>query len=105
MTLELGGSTFYLVSAWTYGRVEVQFKMLSNEPPFDDEDKRVEVLRRLNQIAGVSLERGAIEKRPSISLATLATGDAVSKLCTALEWVIEEARRAAPEADPHSHPS
>jgi hypothetical protein len=45
--------------------VEIQFKMLSNEQPFDDVDKRLELLRQLNQIPGVSLERDAIDRRPA----------------------------------------
>jgi hypothetical protein len=39
---------------WTYGRVEVQFETLKNNPPFDDEAKRLELCRRLNEIPGVS---------------------------------------------------
>ena len=88
-------SIYHLVSAWTYGRVEIQFKLLSNEPPFEDVDRRLEMLRLLNQIPGVSLERDAIDRRPSISLETLATAGAAAKLCTALEWVVEQATRAA----------
>jgi hypothetical protein len=52
-------------------------------------------LRLLNQIPGVSLERDAIDRRPSISLETLATAGAIANLCTALEWVVEQATRAA----------
>jgi hypothetical protein len=87
--------TYSLLSAWTYGRVEVQFETLKNKPPFDDEATRLELCRRLNEIPGVSFERDAIERRPSISLATLAQGDAVTKLCEALEWAIQEATHAA----------
>jgi hypothetical protein len=75
--------------------VEIQFKLLSDEPPFDDVDKRLELLRLLNQIPGVSLERDAVDRRPSISLETLATGGAVAKFCASLEWVVDQATRAA----------
>jgi hypothetical protein len=68
LRFETGSSIYHLVSAWTYGRVEIQFKLLSDEPPFDDVDKRLELLRLLNQIPGASLERDAIDRRPSISL-------------------------------------
>ena len=88
------GSTYHLISAWTYGRVEVQFQMLTNEPPFDDEQKRLELLRRLNLIPGVSLGPDSIVRRPSVPLEALSTPGAVAKLCAALEWVIEKASRA-----------
>jgi hypothetical protein len=84
-----------LISAWTYGRVEVQFQMLTDEPPFDDEPKRLELLRRRNQIPGVSLGPDSIVRRPSVPLETLSTPGAVAKLCAAMEWVIEEASRSA----------
>jgi hypothetical protein len=93
------GSTYHLISAWTYGRVEVQFQMLTDEPPFDDERKRLELLQRLNQIPGVSLGRDSIVRRPSVPLATLSTPGAVAQLCAAMEWVIEEASRVAKSRD------
>ena len=94
LRFETGASIYHLVSVWTYGRVEVQFKMLSSEPPFDDEDKRLKLLRLLNEIPGVSLEPEAIDRRPSISIETLATAGAAAKLCAALKWVIEQATPA-----------
>jgi len=93
--LQSEGTTYYLISAWTYGRVEVQFETLKNKPPFDDKERRLELLRRLNEIPGVGFEPEAIGRRPSIPLATLAQGDAVAKLCEALEWAIKEATHAA----------
>ena len=95
LLLELPTSTYYLVSAWTYGRVEIQFKMLSSQPPFDNVEKRLELLRRLNQIHGVIMGAEAIERRPSIPLEILATADAVQELCVVMTWVIEEAKRVA----------
>jgi hypothetical protein len=95
LLLELPTSVYYLVSAWTYGRVEIQFKMLSSQPPFDDVEKRLELLRRLNQIPGITIGADAIERRPSIPLEILATSGAVQQLCATMGWVIEEAKRAA----------
>jgi hypothetical protein len=90
----LDGSTYPLVVAWTYGRVEIQFQTLATKPPFNDEAKRLELLRRLNQISGVNIASDFKTKRPSISLETLARSGSVEKLCAALEWAMEEAERA-----------
>ena len=73
----------------------MQFETLKTKPPFDDEAKRLELCRQLNEIPGVSFGRDAIERRPSISLTTLAHGDGVAKLCQALEWAIKEATHTA----------
>ena len=39
LRFETGSSIYHLVSAWTYGRVEIQFKLLSDEPPFTSTDR------------------------------------------------------------------
>ena len=72
--------------------------MLSVEPPFKDDGKRLELLARLNQIPGVSLGPDAIDRRPSISLEILARAGAVGRFCAALEWLIEEARATDTQA-------
>jgi hypothetical protein len=95
LRLETASSVYHLISAWTYGRVELQFKLLSNEPPFDDANKRLELLRLLNQIPGGSLDKDAIERRPSISLQNLRADGAAAKLYLALEFAIQEANAVA----------
>jgi hypothetical protein len=67
---------------------------LSDEPPFDDKDKRLALLGLLNEIPSVSLAPDAIDRRRSISLELLAMAGAVADLCRGLEWVIEEAKQA-----------
>jgi hypothetical protein len=39
--LQSEGTTYHLISAWTYGHVEVQFETLKYKPPFDDKEKRL----------------------------------------------------------------
>ena len=41
------GVTHWLISVWTYGRIEIQFQVMKNKPPFDAESERLELLRRL----------------------------------------------------------
>src|SRR5262249_35971264 len=54
------GKQYWLISVWTYGRVEIQFQMLKTARPFDTEAKRFELLQRLNELPGVIIPPDAI---------------------------------------------
>ena len=69
------GKSYSLFPVYTYGKLEVYFQHYLNWPPFDSEEKRRELLDRLNAIEGVSIPQDAIAKRPSLPL-TLLTDDA-----------------------------
>jgi hypothetical protein len=58
--LDMHGEQYYPINIWTYGKIEIQFQWLMNKPPFNDEMKRKELLRRLNQIPGVEIPEKAI---------------------------------------------
>ncbi|MCL5959626.1 MAG: hypothetical protein M1358_09980 [Chloroflexi bacterium] len=81
---------YWLFSAWTYGRIEIQFEMMRARPVFDDESKRLELLRRLNEIRGVAIPAGAIGTRPSIPMSTLADESVLDQFLAAFDWVIQE---------------
>lgn len=85
----------YPIALYSYGRIEVvQFQHLKARPPFDGEHTRLELLRRVNEIPGVSLCPDVITKRPSIQL-SLFVGDlaALEQLKRVLEWIEDEVSR------------
>jgi hypothetical protein len=89
------GREHYPIALYSYGRIEVQFQHLKARAPFDDEQTRLELLRRVNEIPGVSLGREVITKRPSIALSLLASNPvALEQLKQTIEWVEDEASRA-----------
>jgi hypothetical protein len=51
--------------------VEIYFQWYSGKPPFDSEEKRLELLSQINLIEGVSIPIDKITKRPSIPLSKL----------------------------------
>ena len=59
------GVEHQLFAVYTYGVVQTYFDFHSLRSPFDDLDKRKELMRRLNQIEGVDLPDKAI-KEPNI---------------------------------------
>jgi hypothetical protein len=82
-----------LFAVWTYGVVEVYFYWLATKPPFDSEEKRRELLERLNQIPGVSLPPDSINRRPSFKLSALAVDGALEQFLAVYDWVMAEIRR------------
>ncbi|MBA3261050.1 MAG: hypothetical protein H0T69_00960 [Thermoleophilaceae bacterium] len=90
------GREHYPIALYSYGRIEVQFQHLKARAPFDDEETRLELLRCVNEIPGVSFGREVITKRPSIQLSLLASNPvALEQLKRTIEWVEDEASRAA----------
>ena len=87
-TLDYQGGTTRIFSLWTYGEVEVQFQYLKNAPPFDSEELRVELCRRLNAVPGVRIPSDAIYRRPSFPLTVLADRSALDDFLAAFEWAI-----------------
>jgi hypothetical protein len=77
---------------WTYGKIEIQFQYLKEQPPFDDLELRLELRRRLNEIPGVSIPDNAITRRPSVPLAIFADPESLAALKDALDWVCAMAR-------------
>jgi hypothetical protein len=84
---------FWLFSVWTYGRLEVQFEMMRKKPPFADEGKRADLLRRLNEIPGIRLPADSITRRPSISLEALQDDTILTRFLAVFDWVSEEIKR------------
>lgn len=85
LRLNVNERTYHLLSAWTYGRVEIQFQPLKREIPFDQPAQREKLLSMLNQIPGVVFGADALERRPSIPLQTLTNGESIQRLFSALD--------------------
>jgi hypothetical protein len=64
------------------------------QAPFDQDQKRLELLRRLNEIPGVDLPEDGINRRPSISLGALVDSNAFESFVGIMEWAIEEVKTA-----------
>jgi hypothetical protein len=85
--------SFWTVSVWTYGRVEIQFQQMKTRPPFDDPAKRLELLDKLNALPGISLPPDAIDRRPSLKLRWMAEEGREERFLEVLGWVVGEVRR------------
>lgn len=63
--------------------------------PFDDPAKRLELLRRLNQIPGVSISEDSLSRRPSIALSALKDPASLNVFFEAIAWVIQTIKAAS----------
>jgi hypothetical protein len=86
------GTDHPLFAVWTYGTVEIYFYWYQFKPPFDSEDRRRELARRLTALDGVTLPDDAITRRPGIPLSALMDGDTVEAFLEIFDWVVEEIR-------------
>lgn len=90
--LEHDGTEYKFISAWTDGSGGVWFGDIRTKPPFTDEAKRLEFLRRLNEVPGFDMPEKAIDKYPTIRLTDLGKADAREKFLEALDWFVEEVK-------------
>ena len=65
---------------------------MRTKPPFSDELKRSEVLRRLNEIPGITIPDQAIDKYPSLPLSALRNEATLKQFLEILDWIVQEVK-------------
>lgn len=102
--------TFWPVSVWTYGTVELQFEYMKSYPgPFRELQVRIEMIERLNGVPGLSVPVEKVDVRPRILLRDLLDEKTLHGFLEVLAWAVERASDPArtpvhvPE-DGHSTP-
>ena len=89
---EFDGGKHQLFNVWASGRIELYFYWYAYKPPFDDQQKRLELLRRLNEIPGISLPSTMIGGKPSIPLSILAEEMQLQAFLNCFRWFMDEIR-------------
>lgn len=96
-----GGYTLYLeddrgthnsVKVMNTGKVEVSTVHMRGQPPFDAEPLRVELLKLVNRIPGVSIPLNKTSGYPTFPLAALAEPQARQLFFDALKWFITQVK-------------
>lgn len=88
--LDHHGVLHRLLAVWTSGTVTVQFGYLLANSPFDTEDKRLDVVRRLNEIQGIDLDPASITGYPGVLFATLQDAAVLGQFLAVFDWAIQE---------------
>lgn len=74
------------------GLIEISFAYLKKSPPFDDDSKRLELLKHFNKVSNFNLSDDKINKRPGdgLSISMLKNEQELNKFVEALEWFLKE---------------
>jgi hypothetical protein len=83
---------------YTHGTGYFNFGPLASAPPFDREEQRRELKRRLEEIPGIEIPEERLEKYPSLELASLVDDQSYRSFVAVIEWIFDEARAAAEQA-------
>lgn len=79
-----------IIGVWTNGYVELQFQYMRGKPVFDNDKKRRELIRRLNQVPGISVDEEKLNQRPSIPLSQFTDPNVLNQFFQVLLWFKEE---------------
>jgi len=90
--LDLGEQSYWTISVWTYGTVEIQFQEMKKKPPFDSQSLRNDLLARLNKMPNVALPPDSVGRRPSIPLSVLKEPATMTGFLAAMDWYLEQIR-------------
>jgi hypothetical protein len=90
--LDYKGAKHFVVSVWTYGRVEIPFQWMLTRQPFESDAKRLELRERLTRIPGVAISADAITRRPTIPLAVLTDDAILEQFLSVLDWYLAEVK-------------
>jgi hypothetical protein len=93
--LDLEAASHQPFAVFSSGVVQLYFQWYASKPPFSDEQRRMEILHRLNEIPGVAIPESSISRRPNISLEVLARDGNMARFLAVYDWFLEEVRSAA----------
>ena len=89
------GDSHALFALWTDGDLEFYFYYHKSHHPFVSEEKRLQLLSKLNEIPNVTLVHSDIERRPSVPLAVFHEEENLKSLQATYEWYMSEVDRAS----------
>lgn len=86
------GARHHFLAVSTIADVAIKFDYLRGGPPFDDADKRREVVRRLNAIEGIALPEGNIDRSPTLKMTALRDAGTLRQFLDVMDWIVAEIR-------------
>jgi hypothetical protein len=92
--IDFGGLTYQPFAVFTNGYVNIYFQYFRRKPPFESDQKRLELLALLNSFLPKKLPVEAINRQPGIPMADLAKGEMGHTFLKAFDWFIEEVKRS-----------
>lgn len=88
-----GGISYQPFVVWTNGFVGIYFQFFRRKPPFESEQKRLELLSMLNSFLPKKLPPEVINKQPGISFTDIAKDNGAGFL-KVFDWFLEEIKKS-----------
>lgn len=82
----------YTFSIWTLGKLEIPLAWIKTRP-FDEEQKRTELLALLTAIPDVRMPEDAWRRRPTIPLSVFLPTERLQRLLSIFDWMLAEYRQ------------
>lgn len=95
--VDVGGRPRYPISVQSGGDIWIQMRWLRDNSPFNREEHRVELLKMLNAIPGVSVPPERITGYPCISLQTFLNDASLYAFLNVMTWLVQQLRAANAE--------
>jgi hypothetical protein len=92
---DFGGLNYQPFAVYTNGYVNIYFQYFRRKPPFESEEKRLELLALLNSFLPKKLAAEVINRQPGISMADIAKGDTGHTFLKAFDWFIDEVKKGS----------
>jgi hypothetical protein len=81
------------------GKVAIQLRWLANHPAFADEDRRAEIVERMQTAIGAPIDAPRLDGFPGFHVNVLTRPGVVERLTGVFRWMQEVAERPADEGD------
>jgi len=83
-----------MFAIYTDGRLEIPLGDLAKVRPFQEQSLRIDLLRRLNTLAGVNLDQSRFSAWPSFHIEVLERGRNLDDFLATADWMLDEVRTA-----------
>ena len=95
--LDSNNNWYALIYLLTNGNLQVTFGQFGMRPPFKDEAKRAELIKRFNTISGISFPENP--KYPSLALSLFKDDVVMNQFLDVLNWAVEQIKGVAKFSD------
>jgi DNA-binding NarL/FixJ family response regulator len=95
VTYEHGSLSYWLLTVWTAGSVEVEFGALRAKAPFSSVEARNELAERVRKVPGAQVREADLHNRSRMSLSALASDGGWRMMREALDWAVGAIRERA----------
>lgn len=90
-------SPFRVFTGFRAAYVDIPLGSGMKSPPFDDSNRKRDLVRRFNEIPGIRISDG-LNRFPSLELITLAEANRLDQFLDVAKWAVEQFRAGVPES-------